>query len=539
MILKRFNIVRIILFLFPAFVFSQERCWVYFTDKKESVSIYKPNDFLTQESIDRRHSQEIEIIENDFPVSPTYIREIENLGFHVYRESRWLNAVSIFFTGTEEISLLKDLDFVAKIEFVNSYSRIDIQQKDSFINHRFISNPYGPSYGQIKQLNGHLVHEQGYRGNGVLIAVMDASFYMVDELVIFDSLWVHNRIIDSWDFVLNQEMDYDIDTIGSHGTMVLSCMGGYMLDSLIGTAPESSYMLYRTEDTSSETITEEDNWVAAMERADISGAHVINTSLGYSNLWDDIENTHTYEDMDGNSTVITIAADIAASKGILVVNSAGNSAENEWYYITAPADGDSVLSVGAISADSVIASFSSRGPTADGRMKPNIVAQGINTVVCNLDNGIRTANGTSFSSPILAGMAASLWSAMPNLSNMQLFNLIQESAHLFPNGNNDYGYGIPNFFDVLQDLGINEHNDNILHVHPNPFVDYFIVNLSVLNTGSEVELSIFNSIGQQVYFKKELATDYLRINLNNEFASGVYLLVVKHANELFHLKVVR
>ena len=536
--LRLLNIVKIIFFLFPAFIYGQDRYWVFFTDKEQSISMYHPYDFLSQESLNRRINQGIEVIENDYPISPEYIKEIENLGFNVYRESRWLNAISVSLSAPEEIADIKDMVFVKKVQKIKTYFNSE-SEVYNVSNFSLVANAYGPSYGQLAQLNGHLVHEQGHKGEGIVIAVMDASFYLVDELLVFDSLWANNRILDAWDFVLNQDLDYDIDTIGYHGTMVLSCMGGYMEDSLIGSAPEANYLLYRTEDTSSETLAEEDNWVAAAEHADAQGAHLINTSLGYSNLWDDLENTHTYNDMDGNTTVITIAADIAASKGMLVVNSAGNSGNDDWYYITAPADGDSVLTVGAIGADSILTSFSSHGPTVDGRMKPNVVAQGYNSVVCNLENGIRTANGTSFSSPILTGMAASVWSAMPEVSSMHLYDLIQESGHLYPNGNNDYGYGVPNFYQVLQQVGMDEFVSKHLSIYPNPFKDYLILDLSRFDSRKEVELSIYNHLGQQVYSKNAIAEENHRIEIETYLPRAVYLLRAKQSNKEYYWKIIR
>ena len=253
MSLRPRNIVKILFFLLPVLTYGHDRYWVFFTDKEESISMYHPNDFLSQEALNRRVKQRIEVIENDYPISPTYIEEIENFGFKAYRESRWLNAISVSLSTPEEIAAIKDLTFVKKIQKVKRYYNSDPEvQNDS--DYSLAANSYGPSYGQLAQLNGHLVHEQGYKGAGIIIAVMDASFYLVDELIVFDSLWANNRILDTWDFVLNQDLDYDIDTIGYHGTMVLSCMGGYMEDSLIGTAPEANYLLYRTEDTSSETL---------------------------------------------------------------------------------------------------------------------------------------------------------------------------------------------------------------------------------------------------------------------------------------------
>ncbi len=536
--LRLLKIVKIVIFIFPSFLIGQDRYWVFFQDKNEALETFEISDFLSSASLQRRAEQDIDIHINDFPLSPSYINTIKNLGFEVYRTSRWLNAISVFIDHTNELALLRELDFVSKIQKVKSYSRRAIVDEVS-IDQQIVANSYGPSYGQIAQLNGHLVHEQGYKGQGRIIAVMDASFYKVDELAMFDSLWINNQILETWDFVLNQELNYDNDTIGSHGTMVLSCMGGNMQDSLIGTAPDASYILFRTEDTSSETLTEEDNWVAAAEQADLLGAHVINTSLGYSNLTDDPENTHTYSDMDGNTTVITIAADIAASKGMLVVNSAGNSGNSEWYYITAPADGDSVLTIGAIGADSVLTFFSSHGPTADGRMKPNVVAQGLFSVVCNLDDGIRTANGTSFSSPIIAGMAASVWSAMPEVSSMDLFNLIQESGHLFPEGNNDYGYGVPNFYELLQYVSIEEDLTNSKPIYPNPFENYIMVDLSDFEKSENIELAVYNSMGQRVYFNTIASNDYYRIDIESSLPKAFYILKAKQRNKEYHWKLVK
>ncbi len=536
--LRLLKIVKIVIFIFPSFLIGQDRYWVFFQDKNEALETFEISDFLSSASLQRRAEQDIDIHINDFPLSPNYINTIKNLGFEVYRTSRWLNAISVFIDHTNELALLRELDFVSKIQKVKSYSRRAIVDEVS-IDQQIVANSYGPSYGQIAQLNGHLVHEQGYKGQGRIIAVMDASFYKVDELAMFDSLWINNQILETWDFVLNQELNYDNDTIGSHGTMVLSCMGGNMQDSLIGTAPDASYILFRTEDTSSETLTEEDNWVAAAEQADLLGTHVINTSLGYSNLTDDPENTHTYSDMDGNTTVITIAADIAASKGMLVVNSAGNSGNSEWYYITAPADGDSVLTIGAIGADSVLTFFSSHGPTADGRMKPNVVAQGLFSVVCNLDDGIRTANGTSFSSPIIAGMAASVWSAMPEVSSMDLFNLIQESGHLFPEGNNDYGYGVPNFYELLQYVSIEEDFTNSKPIYPNPFENYIMVDLSDFEKSENIELAVYNSMGQRVYFNTIASNDYYRIDIESSLPKAFYILKAKQRNKEYHWKLVK
>lgn len=537
MSLRLKNIVKLLFLLLPCSIVAQQKYWVFFEDKKESLRQFVEGDFLSQESIQRRIHQGIEIEQNDYPVSPSYLNEIKNKDIQVYHSSRWLNAISVEINSQEELEFLKQLDFVRKVQPVKQFVRDNVVQYNSTID--YSTNSYGPSFGQIAQINGHLLHTEGYKGNGKVIAVMDASFYKVNELSVFDSLWSNNRILDAWDFVLNQELDYTIDTIGSHGTMVLSCMGGYMVDSLIGTAPEASYLLYRTEDTSSETLAEEDNWVAAAEYADAFGADVINTSLGYSILWDDTLNSHTYEDMDGNTTIITIAADIAASKGMLVVNSAGNSGNNDWNYITAPADGDSVLTVGAVDVDSILTYFSSHGPTADGRMKPNVVAQGLNTVVCNLENGIRTLDGTSFSSPIIAGIAASAWSVMPEISSMELYRLIEESSHLYPNGDNDYGYGVPDFNQVLSHLKLNSNQRNNTQIYPNPFEQHLVVDLSLFDQNKEVEIQLINALGEIVFNKKVVPSKSCRIDFYELLPRGIYTLKGHQKSSTHYWRVVK
>lgn len=537
MSLRLLNIVKVLFFVLPFIVKGQERYWVFFTDKNQSIELHREHSILSEEAQLRRHQQNIEIDKRDYPISVAYIETLKEKGYLVYRESRWLNAVSIIVNNHSDIAELRSLEFVDHIQKVKRYkSERPIVGERS--DNEFIQNElYGPSFGQIAQLNGHFVHQEGYYGQGRTIAVIDASFQKVDQLPVFDSLWANNQILDTWDFVLDQDVDYNIDTIGYHGTMVLSCMGAYMEDSLIGTAPKANYLLYRTEDVSSESLVEEDNWVAAAERADIQGAHVINTSLGYSFMDDSLE-AHTYEEMDGNTTIITIAADIAASKGMLIVNSAGNSGSNPWYYITAPADGDSVLTVGAIGADSILTSFSSHGPTADGRMKPNVVAQGLAAIVADLDGGLRYANGTSFSSPILAGMAASAWSALPELTSMELFRLVEESAHLYPNGNNDYGYGVPDFQNIMQYVGVNDLPDEEFRVYPNPFVNSINIELpdGVLQT-NEIEVCVYNMLGEQVH--KSIGSTSLNIQIPTFLDQGNYIVKLVVNNGVYYTKITK
>ncbi len=306
------------------------------------------------------------------------------------------------------------------------------------------SYDYGQAFNQINMLNGIPLHDLGYDGAGMTIAVLDAGFLNANVLSAFDSLWLNNQIIGYKDFV--SPLAPDIFGSHTHGTSVLSTMGANLPAEMVGTAPKADYWLLRSEDDATEYLIEELNWASAAEYADSVGVDVINSSLVY-NTFDDPAQDHTYAYMDGNTTPITIAADLAASKGILVVNSAGNSGSSSWHYIGAPADGDSVFSIGAVNSSGVYASFSSTGPTYDGRIKPNVVAQGQgSTIISAYSGNVISGNGTSFSSPITAGMVASLWQAHPDKKNTEIMEAIQQSATQALNPDSLLGFGIPDYF---------------------------------------------------------------------------------------------
>ncbi len=289
-------------------------------------------------------------------------------------------------------------------------------------------------------LGGDLMHSKGFKGEGIIIAVIDAGFYNVDKLDIFSGL--QNQILGTYDFVDGDSNVYDDHT---HGMMVLSTMAAKV--GLIGAAPEAQYILLRSEDVFSENLIEEFMWVTAAEYADSMGADIINSSLGYT-TFDNVNQNHSYDDMDGKTTPISIGAGIACDKGIIVVNSAGNSGNSNWYYIGAPADNYDVLTVGAVDENKESASFSSHGPNVDGSIKPNIVAQGINVVVVNSNNEYITSNGTSFSSPLTAGMVACLWGAHSNKSANSIKEAIYKSSDKYLIPNNQFGFGIPDYYDA-------------------------------------------------------------------------------------------
>ena len=300
---------------------------------------------------------------------------------------------------------------------------------------------YGRGDNQITQLNGHFLHNRGFRGEGITMAVFDAGFYHVNSLPSFDSIRANNQILGTRDFVDGGTEVYDADT---HGMQVLSTIAANMPGQFVGTAPKAQFWLFRTEDGSSENVIEEYNWVCAAELADSVGVDIIHSSLGYYDF-DDNQQDYDWEQLDGNTAVSTIGSDIAASKGILITTSAGNEGNDPWRHITAPGDADSCLTIGAVNSRGMYVYFSSQGPSADGRIKPDVCGKGMFSTVQGRTGSIATASGTSFSGPIVAGLVACLWQAFPNATNMQIIEAIQKSSTQYNNPDEKLGYGIPDF----------------------------------------------------------------------------------------------
>ncbi len=430
--------------------FSQtapSRYWVQFTNKANNpFSLEEPEAYLSQRALDRRAKQNISIVKNDLPITPSYIDSIINKGASIVHCSKWFNAVTIknadtTITDSLLLEKINHLPFVQKIDSV-AYMEFGKQPGiEPWTGKTQADINYGMAYNQIAMVNGDVIHRLGYKGEGMWIAVMDNGFINVDQIKGFDSLRMQNRIKEGYDFVQEDKTLYDG---GGHGTSVLSVMAANLPGEIVGTAPNATYWLFKTEAPFEYRI-EEDNWVAAAEYADSLGIDVINTSLGY-NEFDKSSMNYTLDDIDGNTARITIGADIAASKGMLVVNSAGNEGNSSWGKVTAPGDGDSVFTIGAVNSSGNYAPFSSRGPTADGRIKPNVVGQGQGTFVLSTSGNLGTSNGTSFSSPLIAGISTCLWQAFPNKTNIEIINAIQQSASQANNPDDKLGYGIPDYF---------------------------------------------------------------------------------------------
>jgi hypothetical protein len=516
---------------------------VEFTDKANSIyNTEKPLEFLSQRAIDRRQRQNIEITEQDFPANKTYIDSLLNFNAVLHVTSRWFNS-AVFYTSKDSFAInAKTLPFVKEVTLVYRDSSFKNANKTNKWESLKGGDIYGSSYNQISMCNAHKLHEMGYRGNGLHIAVLDAGFWRVNEFVGFDSLFHNNQILSTWDFIAHNDSVFNDN---SHGMSVLSTMGGNIPGELIGTAPEASYHLFRTENVDNEFPIEEENWIAGAEVADSAGADIITASLGYS-TYDDVSMSHSYADMDGKTTRITKGAELAFSKGIFVVNSAGNEGNNDWYYITAPSDGENVLCIGAVNADQTITSFSSRGPSYDGRVKPDVVAKGGSTTLIKNDGSVGTGSGTSFSGPVMAGMVACFWQALPDYSNKQILDLVRSYGDRFSNPNNTFGYGVPDFGKspfVINGINVTQKSDDeLVKVYPNPFKDELSCHFYI-KKAQEIEVVLYDLLGTKVYTDKKqvIPESYNLIELQGMevLEQGYYFLTLYTNDGILSKKIIR
>lgn len=426
--------------------------WIYFTDKGD-LSAYKQGNYIpvSQKSLERRKkviaSGALTYDETDLPVNSVYISRIEQSGIQIKHRSRWFNAVSAYATAAQ-LQYIQTLPFIKLVDPVALLKKPTRVQEDTPVS--FMKQPdgvyvfnYGNSFAQLNQMKVPEVHNLGFTGQGVVVAVMDAGFNRLSH----ESFNTMN-IIARWDFVNNDPGVGDSSDMGtgSHGTQTLSTIGGFKEGQLIGPAFSATYILAKTENTDSETPVEEDNWIAAAEWADSLGAEVFSTSLGYIGF-DSPYPSYTWQTMDGNTARITIGADLAVKKGIVVLNSAGNEGTHATHNtLGAPADGDSVIAVGAVNSNGTRSSFSSVGNTVDGRTKPDIMAMGSSVVVASTfsNTGYTTSSGTSFSCPLAAGVAALVLSVNPNLTPMQVREALRNTANNAANPNREMGWGIIN-----------------------------------------------------------------------------------------------
>ena len=410
---------------------------------------------------------------------------------------------------------------------------------NSLLQHRDLD--YGLATDQVYLFNGQYLHEEGYLGENMLIAVIDGGFRGADKMQSLQPLFEDDRIVAVRNMVNRKETVF---SAANHGSAVLSTMACVIDNTYMGVAPRAEYILIVSEDVSSEQLVEEFNYVQSLEFADSLGVDVVNTSLGYTTFNDPLMN-HDIEDLNGDQALATRAADVAASKGILVVNSAGNLGNKEWQFISVPADGDSVLAVGAVDKNGSMGKFSSRGYLGHLNVKPNIVAMGVQTAIVNGQDSVIYSNGTSFSSPLISGMAACLWQANPQRTNMEIFRAIEESADQYLNPDNAYGYGIPDFKAAQTFLTISDKNydlnDNELLVFPNPFQHDFTIRLKEDITGP-ISYEVFNDLGQRVDERIDINDRGLLLHCQfNEAsqAAGIYIMRLKTKNKTYTSRLLK
>lgn len=416
-------------------------------------SLKKPEKYLSAKAIERRRKQNLPIDSTDLPVCRKYIDEIRKQGVKIVVTGKWDNFVTVSCNDTTLIDRIAALPFVLSTEKVwispGAGKPSMATERDSVLNQPTIhpDSIYGRAITQIQMSNGDKLHEAGFKGQGMTIAVIDAGFHNVDKITAMQNI----RILGTKDFV-NQQADIFAES--SHGMSVLSCIGMNRPDIMTGTAPEASFWLLRSEDEYSEHLVEQDYWSAAVEFADSVGVDVINTSLGYYSF-DDKSKNYKYRDLDGRHALMSRQASHIADKGMILVCSAGNSGAGSWKKITPPGDADNVLTVGAIDKRAVLATFSSVGNTADHRVKPDVVAVGVGSDVIRTDGNQGRANGTSFSSPIMCGMVTCLWQACPTLTAKEVIELVRRSGDraVFPD--NIYGYGVPDMWKTYNDYKSN------------------------------------------------------------------------------------
>lgn len=543
--MKNISLLTFILFAITASfsTSAQDKYFVKFTDKDNSTySIENPSAFLSERAISRRTKQGISITQEDLPVNSTYVQQVQNTGAIVDYNLKWFNGVVVTITNSNQLTSIQNLSFVSTTNKIYQSgvkgSKLTYEKCKAISPEKKVPSTlelnYGNSSNQIKMMNGHILHNAGFLGEGIQIAVIDAGFWDVDSHQAFDSLRTRSRILGTKDFINPNSNIYQED---SHGMMVLSTMGGYIAGQLIGTAPRAKYWLIRTENASVEQIYEEYAWAAGAEFADSVGADIINTSLGYSTF--DVESqNHPYSELDGSKTPITKAANIAATKGMVVVVSAGNEGNDDWYYISAPADSPNVLTVGAVDKYRNKATFSSFGPTADGRIKPDVCAMGQAAVVASTSGLTGTNNGTSFSSPIMAGMIACLWQAKPTLTSTEIIQLVKASSSNASSPNNSIGYGIPDFSTTV---GVNSEiiGSNEIVIFPNPFNDAIKLRLPEIAEGL-AEYSVISIIGKTIVKKEEnVFNHYLEINLPTSTPTGNYIIKVISGSKVYFAKAVK
>lgn len=521
---------------------QKNRYIVHFPDKSDTqYSLTRPLDFLSQKAIDRRIKHNISITEEDFPVSQKYIDSLNNYGLKAYYTSRWFNCALIQ-TTEEKANEIATKSFVSSVEFVAPNAKL-LDQPEIFEGEYVTKAPRymgNTSEVQLSMLHANIMHEAGYTGAGLWIAVFDGGFLGTDSSLVFKHIYDNNKIIDIEDFISGGTNVFQYQ---GHGTSVLSCIASNYNTNLIGTAYNADFSLYVVEDAEDEYRIEEYNWLFAAEKADSSGVDIISSSVGY-NTFTDTSMNYEITDLNGETAVSTRAANIAFTKGILVVVGAGNLGnDSSWEgKINFPADAKNALAVGAIDSKNIVALFSSRGPTTDNRIKPDLVALGVKPTVLHADGNIRFNSGTSFSVPLIAGFAASVWQYNRDLTNIELLRLLKSAGDSYNSPNNDRGYGLPTFSRIAGITGNVLASVNKIIVFPNPFTNNTIhIKIPDDFTSESIEFLIYNTKGKVIGKKivtQPISNKVIDVNIKSK-ANGLYFLTINSDSFTKTIKLIK
>lgn len=515
------------------------RYMVFFTDKTGTPhTISNPGTYLSPAAIERRESQNIIITESDLPLTPVYVQSVQNTGVTVVHKTKWMNGILVECTSSD-LSEIDALPFVSSIELVAPGAVPAPGGRKKSHKMRTSSTESVATADQLSMLGLDEMHADGFHGEGIILAVFDGGFQGANVTIPFQHVFNESRFNASvsHDFVSDNSNVFVYD---SHGTQVWSVIGAYQDGTFIGGAYKSEFQLYITEDVDSEYRVEEYNWLFAAERADSAGVDIINTSLGY-NTFDDSQMDYAKTDMDGSTAVIARAAQLAASKGIFLVSSAGNSGNDpNWQIITSPADGEDVLAVGNVNSGGMRSSSSSIGPSADGRIKPDVMALGAGTTVIKANGSVGTGNGTSFASPLGASLVAGLWQKYPSLTNRELLVAIRNSASQTFSPDNFLGFGIPHYRAVSNFLD-QQNQQNIVEVFPNPVTDMVTIRPRSPEEVGFTDLQLINAQGQTID-QRSVSYNWL----DNEYtanlsavSAGIYFLKVQVGTRFYMYKVVK
>lgn len=538
---------KIILLLAIAFyaapLVAQEDALVFFADKENvAAALANPLTILTQEAIDRKQLHNTPIDARDVPVNENYITQIKNTpNITVLAKSKWMNSVYVRGNKIAIENLVNDFPFVTEVEFadksLNFHGGSTNTPNDKFALENETSRfnfDYGAAENQVEMISADFLHDLDFAGEGMIVAVLDSGFPGILTNPAFEHVIDDNRLLDTYNFVTRQS---NIIGSGSHGLNTASDIAGFLDGDFVGTAPQATFVFYVTEEGGAETPAEEAYWVEALERADSLGVDVVNTSLGYQDF-DNPAYDHEYEDLDGVTTIGARGANLAFEKGMLLVTSGGNDG-NGFGYVATPGDAIGMLTVGAVDANENYVSFSSYGPTFDGRVKPDVMAQGANAAIITTNGNVSFANGTSFSAPIMAGAVTSLWQSRPEATNAQVMDAVREASHLFNNPTDEMGYGIPDFqqaYNALQLLG----NQTFLAatqfgIYPNPAIDTVTFNFPEGITKATVH---FYSITGRLLFTSEILSTDATLGIS-QLPKGMYLATVTAENKSNTFKVIK